>query len=137
MDKIKRTKLKELLRLALKSEGAQMGVIRSYDPDNDELFIVSHYGFSKEYLDHFYAVKPFDGSCCGRTFGIGSTVIINDIEQDLSFKKQIKIIKGLNTEFRALKCLPILTSRGRKIGVFSSHFTNPKWEWQFNSEDKI
>ena len=114
-----------------------MGVIRNYDAEDDELIIVSHHGFSQEYLSHYYSVKPFDKSCCGRAFGIGSTIIINDIEHDLSFKKQVKTIKSLHVEFRAVKSVPILTQRGRKVGVLSSHFKEPKWDWHFNSDNKI
>ena len=137
MDKQKRMQLKELLHSALKAEGAEMGIIRNYESADDELVVISHFGLPKEYLSHFYSVKPFDTTSCGRAFGISSTILINDIEQDLAFKKHLKTIRALNAEFRAVKSVPILTSRGRKLGVFTSHFYEPKWDWHFNHNDKI
>jgi hypothetical protein len=137
MDKSEQKKLRELLSYALKAEFTDMGLIRKFNPDDDELEIVSHQGLSNEFVSEFNIVKPFDYTSCGRAFGIGSTVLINDIEQDLSFKKQIKFLKAFNTNFRAVKSVPILTERGRKIGILSVLYPEPKWDWHFRPNDTI
>lgn len=135
MDNSTHNKLQDLLLLALKAEGAEMGLIRNFVPDDDELVIVCHHGLGDKFVSQFHSVKPFDHTSCGRAFGIASTVLINDIEQDLSFKKQIKFLKELDIEFRAVKSVPILTPKGRKVGILSILFREPKWEWHFTQND--
>jgi hypothetical protein len=137
LDKHTLNTLQELLSKALKAEGSEMGLIRNFKPDDDELDIVCHQGFENEFVFQFHSVKPFDHTSCGRAFGIGSTVLINDIELDLSFKKQIKFLRALNTDFRAVKSVPILTKRGRKVGILSIFFKEPKWDWHFSPNDEI
>lgn len=136
MDKIIQNKLQELLSLVLKAENTDMGLIRNFKPDDDELEIVAHQGLSEQFVSEFNSVKPFDHTSCGRAFGIGSTVLISDIEHDLSFKKQIKFLRTLNSSFRAVKSVPVLTERGRKVGILSVLYHEPKWNWHFEPNDK-
>lgn len=137
MENSKQVKLQELLLLAVKADGAEMGTIRNYESVDNELVIVSHYGFPPEYISYFMAAKPFDHSSCGRAFGIGSTILISDIEHDLAFKKQLKIIRTLRADYRAVKSMPIMSLSGRKLGVVSTYFKTPKWDWQLDSLDRI
>ncbi|MDF2449981.1 MAG: hypothetical protein K0R26_2485 [Bacteroidota bacterium] len=137
MDNATHNKLQDLLSQVLQTEGTSMGLIRKFKPDDDELDIVCHQGFSDDFIEQFFSVKPFDHTSCGRAFGIGSTVLINDIEQDLSFKKQIRFLKELKVQFRSVKSAPVLTQRGRKVGILSVFFEQPKWDWHFRPHDKL
>src|SRR4051812_23101678 len=112
--------LQQLLEKVLKLEGADMGNIQIYDPATDELKIVAQCGFETSFLNHFSVVKPFDPSACGRAFGIGSTVIISDVESDIGFKANKSAAKKAG--FRSVKSVPVFSKKNKCLGIVSTHF---------------
>src|SRR6185503_15422311 len=103
------------------------GTLQRYCKKDDRLEIVASEGFDSEFLRHFKNVKPFDSSCCGRAFGVGSIIIISDVEHDTSFRPNLSVAR--NAGFRAVKSVPIFDTKGRKVGVLSTQFKEPKWDW--------
>lgn len=135
MDPKLQSRLQELLREAIKAEKAGKGTLQRYDPSIDELEIVAQEGFTAEFLDHFKAVRPFDSSCCGRAFGVGTPIIISDVELDNGFRPNLKIARAAG--FRSVKSVPIVSSKGEKLGVISTHFKEPKWNWDMKRLNDI
>jgi GAF domain-containing protein len=130
-----KTDLKALLNLVIEKEGADKGTLQKYQPEKKVLEVIEAEGFSKEFLEHFKMVKPFDSSCCGRAFGVGSTIIISDVELDEGFKPNLEIARSEG--FRAVKSMPILDNSAHKIGVISVHFSEPKWNWDLKRSEVI
>jgi hypothetical protein len=120
-------KLHELLIAAIKADGAFKGTLQRYNADGDHLEIVASEGFGPDFLAHFKKVKPFDSSCCGRAFGAGIPVMINDLETEPSFQPNLQV--AYEAGFRAVKSVPIYSALGTKIGVVSTHFEQPLTSW--------
>lgn len=118
----------KLLEKAIQAEQSDKGTLQRYDERRDELHVIASSGFSGDFLEHFKIVKPFDSSCCGRAFGVGTPISINDVEDDLSFRANLAIARGAG--FRAVKSVPIINEKGEKLGVISLHYRQPKWHWQ-------
>ena len=122
------TNLLAFLELIISSEKADKGNIQLYDRASGELRIVAQKGFDEAFLNHFMAVRPFDSSACGRAYGIGSTVIINDTEADAGFKSNRSAARKAG--FRAVKSVPVFGKNQKCIGVISTHFKECKWSWE-------
>jgi hypothetical protein len=90
--------LQKLLEQVISLEKADKGNIQLYSQSTNDLKIVAQIGFQESFLKHFNSVKPFDTSACGRAFGIGNPVLINDTEIDIGFKPtglpQSKLVFG-------------------------------------------
>jgi hypothetical protein len=127
--------LDELLSRAINLEFASKGNIQLYNIETDDLTIVAQNGFEESFLKHFYIVKPFDTSACGRAFGIGSTVFINNTHTDISFVSN----KGEATkaDFRAVKSVPVFSKSNKCVGIISTHFKDPKSHWDTRAIEKL
>ncbi|MES2565558.1 MAG: GAF domain-containing protein [Bacteroidota bacterium] len=123
--------LQQLLQKIVTSEHASKGNIQLYDPSLNGLKIVAQVGFEESFLKHFSVVKPFDTSTCGRAFGIGSTVVINDIETDIGYEANRPAAKEAG--YRAVKSVPVFNNRQKCIGMISTHYAEPNWNWDTHS----
>lgn len=127
--------LEYLLDLVVREENAQKGTLQRFNSLKNELEVVASKGFSHDFLDHFKTVKPFDASCCGRAIGVGSTIVISDVELDHGFKPHLEIARSQG--FRAVKATPVYDADGSKLGVVSVHFAEPKWDWNFKKSEVV
>ncbi|MGZ3862966.1 MAG: GAF domain-containing protein [Bacteroidia bacterium] len=121
------TQIQALLQEAVEADGAIKGTLQRYRKITGTLEVIASHGFSPEFLTHFKNVKPFDSSCCGRAFGSGSIVTINDVEKDISFLPNLEIARSAG--FQSVKSVPIYISCGQKVGVISTHFKEPQAVW--------
>jgi GAF domain-containing protein len=128
-------KLLGLLERAIAAEGADKGTLQRYIPSVKELVIAAQVGFDTQFMEHFKSVKPFDSSVCGRAFGIGSPIAINDVQKDIGFAPHLKVARDAG--FRAVKSVPVFTNDRRCIGVLSTHYKDPKEVWSVNPLDDI
>lgn len=127
--------LQRLLQKAIKAEHASKGTLQRYRKDKNDLIVIASEGFSDQFLEHFKIVKPFDTSSCGRAFGMGIPIWIDDVEQDLAFRPNLEIAKI--ESFRAVKSIPIFTGKGEKVGVISTHYKESRWRWEFDNLKEI
>ena len=112
-------KLNYILGETVDISNADRGTLQIYDPEKDLLLIISHHGFSDDFLSHFKYVKPFDGSACGRAAGTGNVVTIYDVSQDTAFTSHLET--AVEAGIRAVKSIP-LRNEGRLVGVLSVHY---------------
>jgi GAF domain-containing protein len=119
-----RQKMTTLLRIAVTTEKTDKCTFQLFDEVRNILHLIAYKGFALEFLEHFREVKPFDGSSCGRAIGIGTTIVVNDVETDAAFIPHLKIIEAAG--YRAVKSVPIFGNNNRKLGVFSTHFSQTK-----------
>lgn len=128
-------KLNDILQRAIVLDKASFGNIQLYDSKTGTLHIIAQQGFNRDFLDHFKVVNAFDSSACGRASGIGSPVIIIDVMLDIAFIPHRHIARSAG--FRSVKSVPIISTPKKLLGVISTHFTNPKWDWEMNTLDEV
>lgn len=121
-------KLSIYLEKAITIDVAQKGNIQLYDKWSQTLTLAAQQGFGSGFLNHFKVVKAFDSSACGRAIGIGSAVVISDIELDEGFKAHLSVAR--EEGFKAVKSIPLITSSGKYVGVLSTHFKEVRWDWE-------
>ncbi|HEY3250534.1 MAG TPA: GAF domain-containing protein [Ignavibacteria bacterium] len=115
--------LDEILRQAIKMSRSKLANMQIINKKKNCLEIVTHHGFSQEFLEHFSKVTAEDGSICGRAMMTGKTVFIHDITKDKLFTPHLSI--ALKAGFRAVQSTPLMTTSGNLIGIISTHFTLP------------
>jgi signal transduction protein with GAF and PtsI domain len=128
-------KLNTFLAKAIKADGALKGNIQLYDKKNETLSIIAQQGFGPEFLKHFKVVKAFDSSACGRAAGIGSPVVISDVELDIGFKPHLKVARAEG--FRSVKSIPLISLNNKCVGVLSTHFKETTWSWEIKKLNRL
>lgn len=124
-----------LLNKVMEIEGANKCTLQFFDNKKEILYLIAQKGFSQDFEEHFKEVKPFDGSSCGRAIGVGIPIVVNDTMLDIAFLPHLEIIK--KEGYRAVKSQPIIDEAGKKVGVVSTHFDEPKWSWDNDSLDGV
>jgi hypothetical protein len=123
------------LKKAIAAEKSVAGNIHIYHPEEEVLVMVAQEGLKKSFIQHFKVTKPFDSTPCGRAIGICSPILISDIEEDVAFKPHRRITRSAG--FRAIISVPMLGKSGKKLGVVTNYFTEPKWNWHTDRLDDI
>ncbi len=118
------------LEKAIESENADMGTVQLFDPSTNTLKIAAQVGFNKDFLEHFKTAMPFDNSSCGRAAGIVSPVIISDVLLDIGYAPHRPVAKSAG--FRSVKSVPIMGKNKQMLGILSTHYKEPKWNWETN-----
>jgi hypothetical protein len=117
-----RSLLDRALDAALAASGAERGNIQMLNPATRSLRIVTHYGFSAEFLEYF-AVADDRGSACGRAAKERAQIVIADVSLDPGFAPHRDIAAA--SGFRAVQSTPLVDLRGRMVGVVSTHYAQP------------
>jgi GAF domain-containing protein len=112
------------LDTAIIAENANKGILRLMNARKDALDIVAQRGFDINSLICMEPIKAFDATACGRVLGTKNTVIIDDVETDVSFKPFIGFAH--TNGFRSLKCIPIIGPDQQCLGIISVHFMLPQ-----------
>lgn len=115
--------LNEVLDTGIALVGAAKGNVQMYDAPSDTLRIVAHRGFDEEFLDYFKRV-PAGYSCCGKALAEGQRVVIEDVVSDDRFSDLAEVY--IKHGFRAVQSTPLYTTEGRLMGMFSTHFAEPR-----------
>ncbi len=101
---------------------ADFGNVQLYNAEADALDLVAQRGFQQDFLDYFGQVRD-TSSACGAAMRRRERVIIEDVEKDVDFAPHRAIAAAAG--YRAVQSTPVLTSRGRLLGVISTHFRQP------------
>lgn len=112
--------LGEVLDAAISITGATMGNVQLLEPESGVLSIAAQRGFSKEFLNHFRSVRIDDQSACGRALRSRERVIIEDVQQDPSFRPHRRV--AADAGFRAVQSTPLVASNGHMLGMLSTHY---------------
>lgn len=113
------TVLPRLLDGALSLMGADFGNIQLLDPISGSLRIVTQFGFTSRFLDHFADVAD-DNSACGRAATERAQVVITDVRTDPGFAPHREIAAA--SGFRSVQSTPLVAPSGRLVGMISTHF---------------
>ncbi len=118
-----RSALGEILVATCTMMGSQMGNVQVYDPDTQTLAIAAQQGFSQDFLDQLGIVRRASPSACSAAMNSLSRVIIEDVNQDESFRPLREIAAAAG--FRSLQSTPLLSRTGGLLGVLSTHWSHP------------
>jgi GAF domain-containing protein len=130
-----RSRVHALLKKAMAAEKSVAGNVHMYRAEDETLVMIVQEGLKRSFIEHFRITKPFDSTPCGRAIGIGSPILISNIEEDVGFKPHRRITRSAG--IRAIISVPILGKNGKRLGVISNHFAEPKWRWHTNRLDNI
>jgi GAF domain-containing protein len=109
-----------VLDTALQLQGASLGDVQLYKPEQEVLEIVRQQGFRREFLDFFHHVSADHSCSCGRAFRNGRAIISPDVEGDPDFAPYLSVMRAAGV--RACQSTPLITSTGVLVGVVSTHF---------------
>jgi GAF domain-containing protein len=117
----------DLLNDSARREQTHLATLQLYDEKSQYLYLIAQKGFSSRFVDYFKQVRAFDPSSCGRAFGIGAPVIINDTSKDIAFNSLCIVTD--KEGFRSVKSEPIIAEGKKKLGVVSTHYEQPRYKW--------
>jgi hypothetical protein len=129
-----RQRISTLLEKSMHHDEADMCALHIYDKGKEELQILAQAGLSSEYMSHFKNAHPFDTSASGRAIGIGSAIIICDVNADVSYAHSRKSANEAGV--RAVKAMPLFWEK-QKVGVIATHFRETKYTWNLNHLDEV
>ena len=118
-----RSALGEILVATCAMMGSQMGNLQVYDAHAQTLTIAAQQGFSQDFLDQLRVVKRDSPSACSAAMNSLSRVIIEDVNQDESFRPLRDIAAAAG--FRSNQSTPLLSRTGALLGVLSTHWSHP------------
>ena len=116
--------LDNLLQQAMVICGTKAGTLQLINKKNNTLEIVSSFGLSPEFIEHFKVVTCDDGSVCERALQKKETIFIEDLTTDKLFAKHLNL--ALQNNIIAVRSTPLISSLGNVIGMISVHFNTPR-----------
>ena len=111
--------LNNLLQQAMMMNGTKAGSLQMINTQDHSLEIVSSFGLSNEFIEHFKKVTINDGSICSRALQTGETVLIGDITQDKQFARHLFVT--MQNNINSIQSTPMISSNGRLMGMISTH----------------
>lgn len=124
--------LQNLLDGAIKTSGADLGIIQIFDTETQSLLIGAQRNFRRPFLDHFAVVAAGDGSSCGRALADKCPVRLEDIADAPSYAAERDVAHDAG--FRAVQSIPLVEA-GLFIGMLSTHFRAPR-AWSAEEQAK-
>ena len=118
-----RSALGEILVATCAMMGSRMGNVQVYDPHAQTLTIAAQQGFSQDLLDQLGVVTRDSPSACSAAMNSLSRVIIEDVNQDESFRPLRDIAAAAG--FRSIQSTPLLSRTGALLGVLSTQWSHP------------
>jgi GAF domain-containing protein len=117
-----RGSLEDLLDVAIKITGADMGNMQILD-EHDDLRIVVHSGFDRPFLKFFERIHPEErGASCGHAKSIRERVVVEDVTKSPIFVGTPSLKVLLESGVRACQSTPLITGSGELVGVVSTHY---------------
>lgn len=117
--------LKRALDAAISVMSADFGNIQLLDRNRNGLFIEAHRGFKKTFLDFFRFVDDRNTSC-GVALSERRSVVVEDVISSPIFAQTRGLEVLLDAGVRAVKSTPLITSKGRVLGILSVHYREPQ-----------
>jgi PAS domain S-box-containing protein len=126
--------LEEVLSAVTSLQGAELGAIRLWNADRNELETVVNQGLPAAYLERFGRL-PLGVETCGLAVLRGEPVIVQDVENE----PPVDDVEGLAAAarlggFRACWSIPLVSQRGGVLGTVVTFFREPHQpsQWQIH-----
>ena len=114
------TLLAALLEAALNQSSADTANVQLVDSGRNGLYIAVQQGFDRAFLDFFEWVGD-DGSACAAAATKGTTVMVPNVLRSPLFTEASRQVM-LDARSAAVQSIPLLSSTGELLGVFSCHY---------------
>jgi PAS domain S-box-containing protein len=114
--------LEEIVDAGIEITSADMGNIQLLE--DGALRIESQRGFSKPFLEFFNRVQEGDAAC-GEALIHGHRVIVQDVANSRIFTGPARQVL-LDAGVRAVQSTPLISRSGEVLGMFSTHYHNPR-----------
>jgi GAF domain-containing protein len=115
--------LDDILRLAMAEVGASKGNIQLLDRGSQSLFIATHRGFDRPFLEFFRSVSVADKCACGIALREQKRIIVEDVDGDGNWTPMLGVARDAG--FRAVQSTPLIGRDNRVAGMLSTHFDGP------------
>ncbi|OWQ47516.1 hypothetical protein CDL60_08800 [Roseateles noduli] len=115
----------EILEAAIEIIDGNAGTIQLLDEQTGTLTFLASRGFSPEVTAHFAVVDASSGSPCGRALAAGQRTYVrfdDPDDPDLDGSNRLHLGDGV----RCAQSTPLLSRSGRPIGMFSTHWAEPR-----------
>lgn len=112
-----------IIDAAIALTDADFGNIQRLEADGC-LRIVAHRGFPDWWIDYWDAVTCGQGGC-GTALARGEGVLIEDVEKSPIFVGSPALDVQRRVGVRAVRSIPLRSSTGRMLGMFSTHYREP------------
>jgi PAS domain S-box-containing protein len=119
-----RAAVEEIVEAAIAISGADKGNIRIFDTTSGKLVIQAQRGFERPFLDFWNTVEEGMGAC-GAALQRGERVIVEDVTQSPIFAGTPALDVQLQAGVRSVQSTPVLSSSGKLMAVFSTHYVTP------------
>jgi hypothetical protein len=117
------TLLGALVRAALDHTPADTANAQLVDPDRGGLYIAAQQGFERPFLD-FFAWVSTDGSACATAAASGTPIMVTNVLRSPLFTDASRQAMR-DARSYAVYSIPLLSSSGQLLGVFSCHYRRP------------
>jgi PAS domain S-box-containing protein len=114
--------LAEILDAAITITGAEKGNIQLLDPASGVLWIATHRGFEKPFLDFFATVREAEASACGFALQSAERIVVDDVARSEIFAGQPSLGVLLDAGVHAVQSTPLRSGTGAVLGMISTHF---------------
>ncbi len=118
-----RSALEEVLVATCAMMKSHIGNVQIHDSATQTLTTAVQQGFSQDILDQLGVVRCDTPSACSAAMNSGSRVIVEDVNEDESFRPLRGIAAAAG--FRSLQSTPLLSRTGALLGVLSTHWSHP------------
>lgn len=127
-----RADLLQVLDIAIGTAGADMGTLQRFDESADCLTIVASRGFSTEALAFFGVVRRDTNSTCAAALMRRMRVFVGDVSTSYLFvgTRELDVLRAAGIV--AAQSTPLISSKGHLWGVFTTHFSEPQRESEFD-----
>lgn len=107
-----------ILRDVVALHGAEFGNLQLLV--DDRLLLVAERGLEAPFLHAFRAIGRSECCACARAWETGEPAVIQDVEADDAYQPFKEVAKEAG--YRSVQSTPLITSRGRLIGMVSTLF---------------
>ena len=114
-----------VLDAAIGLMSADFGSMQTFDPERDELRLLTHKGFHSESAKFWERVR-LDAACtCGMALSSGTRVVVPDVEACDFMQGTADLGSYRLSGIRAVQSTPLLSRSGRLLGMISTHWRQP------------
>lgn len=115
----------KLLDAALAIMRSDFASMQVFDPERGKLRLLAFRGFTPEAANHWEWIQLDSTTSCGLAYRTASRTIVTDVEccDFIAGTDDLRVFR--NTGIRAMQSTPLITRRGRLVGMISTHWNRP------------
>lgn len=117
--------LYNILKAAIMISGAYKGTLQLLRPGTERLEVAAQLGFDQSYIDFFSSISHDSDRVCAKALEQEERIIVEDVTKSPVFLNTPALDIHLAAGVRALQSTPLISRRGKVIGILSTHWDRP------------